>query len=281
MASYATVADLRSYLPQVSEFGMQLITVSGTPFTLSYEGVSTGNLASSATATAVQTALRGITAIGSSGVNVRGKPGGPYTASFQGSLATDAALMTATNATLAPATDDVLQDCLDRATDTVRSTMRSLLADPTFDYLAYAAAATKIVRGIDSRYLRPPVYQSGSVTIVAYQSGSNPSAYTALPAYEWEETGDGRLYRSSGWWTGVDTRYQVTAVWGYGPTPPPSIVEVTLELAVNIWRTRDRGGFVDTVGVDGSGATKHIAGLTNLQQQVLIAQRDQLIAIGV
>src|SRR4029450_4834119 len=116
-------------------------------------------------------------------------PGGPYTASFQGSLATDAALMTATNATVAPATDDVLQDCLDRATDIVRSTMRSLMADPLFDYAAYTAAATKIVRGIDSPYLRLPSYQLASVTIVAYQSGSNPSAYTALQSYEWEETG--------------------------------------------------------------------------------------------
>lgn len=295
MTSYASVDDLRQYLPQVSELGQQQITVEGAPtggtFTLSYEGVASAALAYNATATAVQTALRALTAIGSSGVNVRGRPGGPYTASFQGSLATDAGPLslgtngltggTSPTVTIAPATDAVLQDCLDRSTDTVRSTMRSLLADPLFDYAAYGAAAARIVRGIDSTYLRPPAYQLGSVTIVAYQSGTNPSAYTALASTEWEESGDGRLYRASGWWTGADTRYQITAVYGYGPTPPDSIVEVTLELAVNIWRTRDRGGFVDTVGVDGSGATKHIAGLTNLQQQILIAQRDQLTQIGV
>lgn len=284
MTSYATIADLRAYLPQVPEYGQQLITPTAYPFTLTYEGVATGALASGATATTVQTALRGITAIGSSGVNVRGRPGGPYTATFQGTLATDAALMTATNATVVPATDSVLQDCLDRATDIVRSAMRSLLADPLFDYAAYGVASTKIVRAFDSYYLRLPAYSLGTVTLVEYQSGSNPSTYTTLTSDQWEAQADGRLYRAAGWGGGIASdypRYRITAVWGYGPTPPDAIEQLTLELAVNIWRSRDKGGFTEIVGVNGSGGIKQIAGLNKQQQMTLENLRDQLIQIGV
>lgn len=296
--SYASVAELRAYLPQVPELGQQLITITGSPsggtFTLVYEGVASAALASNATATAVQTALRAITAIGSSGVNVRGRPGGPYTATFQGTLATDAGPLslgtnsltggTVPSVTVAPATDGVLQDCLDRATDIVRTAMRSLLADPLFDYAAYGSASTRIVRGYDTHYLTLPAYQLGSAALVEYQSSSNPSAYTALEAAQWEASADGRLYRASGWgglYAGTDPRYRITAVWGYGPTPPDSVVEVTLEQAVNVWRSRDRGGFSEVVGVDGQGAVKQVAGLNKLQMQALTNLRDQLIQIGV
>lgn len=298
MTAYATIADLRAYLPQVPEYGQQLITLTGSPaggtFTLSYEGVATSALAYNATATTVQTALRAITAIGSSGVNVRGRPGGPYTATLQGTLATDAGPLslgtnsltggTAPSVTIAPFTDTLLQSCLDRATDIVRSAMRSLLADPLFDYSAYGAAATKIVRAYDSYYLRLPAYSLGSVTLVEYQSGSNPSTYTTLTSGQWEAQADGRLYRAAGWGGGISgdyPRYRITAVWGYGSTPPDAIEQLTLELAVNIWRSRDKGGFTEIVGVQGAGGIKQIAGLNAQQQMVLENIRNELIEIGV
>jgi len=296
--SYATIADLRAYLPQVPELGQQLLTVQGAPtggtYTLIYEGVASSALAYNATATSVQTALRAIAAIGSAGVNVRGRPGGPYTATFQGTLATDAGpLSLGTNSltggvspsvTVAPATDSVLQSCLDHATGIVQSAMRSLLADETFDYSAWPSATTKIVRGYDSFFLRLPAYQLGTVTLAEYQSGSNPSSYTSLTADQWEATASGTLYRAAGWGGGLYgdyPRYRVTAVWGYGPTPPSAIVELTLELAVNIWRSRDKGGFTEIVGVEGSGGIRQIAGLNKQQQMILEDLRDQLIAIGV
>ena len=295
MTAFASVAQLRAYLPQVPEDGQQLVTINsatGGTFTLTYEGVATAALAWNATATVVQTALRAITAIGSGGVNVKGRPGGPYTVSFQGTLATDAAPLTASAAsltpastiTIAPQSDTVLQSCLDRATDIVRSAMRSLLADPTFDYIAYAAASTKIVKAYDTHYLSIPAYQLGSVTLVEYQSGSYPSTYTTLTADQWEAQSDGRLYRASGWgggYWGDLPRYRITAVWGYGPTPPDAIIELTLELAVNIWRSRDKGGFTEIVGVEGSGGIRMIAGLNKQQQMILENLRDQLIDIGV
>lgn len=274
--SYASVSDLRGYLPQVPEYGQQLITVTGDPFVLTYEGASTAGLAASATATTVQTALRGITAIGTN-VKVTGKPGGPYTASFAGTLATDAALLTATNASVTPATDALLQDCLDRATDIVRSAMRSLLADPTFDYAAWPSASTKVLRSYDTNYLTLPPHQLGTVTLAEYQSGSNPSSYTSLTADQWEQGADGRLYRASGWY---GDRLRVTAVWGYGPTPPLAIEQLTLEVAVNIWRSRDKGGFTEMIGTEG-GQIRQVAGLNKQQQMILENVRDQLIVIGV
>lgn len=295
MTSYATTDDLRAYLPQVADLGVQAITITGATggdtYTLIYEGVATGAILSDATATTVQTALRAIAAIGSSGVNVRGSPGA-YVASFQGTLATDAGPLSSDASGLspggtvqiAPALDAVLSDCLDRASGIVRGAMRSLLADPAFDYAAYTTATAQIVRGWGGQYLAIPAHQIGTVTIVSYEAGSNPATFTALNTNEWDEMSDGRLYRAVGWsgsYGGGQTRYEVTANWGYGATVPPSIVEVTLEVAVNIWRSRDKGGFTDTIGVDGSGATVQVSGLTNLQRQVLTAERDQLIILGV
>lgn len=295
MTSYAGIDALRLYLPQVADLGMQRVTITGDPtggaFTLAYEGTSAAALAYNATATAVQTALRAIAAIGSSGCKVSGQPGA-YVVTFQGTLSSDAGPLTlaangltggtSPDVTIESATDDTLQLCLDNATDIVRKSMRALLADPSFDYAAYGAAATAIARGHGGQYLTIPAHQIGSVTIVAFESGSNPSAFTALSSDEWDEESDGRLYRAVGWAsTGSTPRYQITAIWGYGPDAPGALQQVVLELAVNIWRTRDRGGFTDTVGVNGQGATQHVAGLTNLQKQVLLAERDQLIAIGV
>lgn len=298
MASYATLAALRAYLPQAPDLGQQLITLTGTPsggtFTLAYEGATTAALASNATATAVQTALHALPAIGASGVSVRGRPGGPYTATFGGTLATDAGPLTlavnaltggaAPSVAITSATDTLLQQALDRATDSVRTALRSLLADETFDYAPYGVATTKIVRSYGSGYLRLPAHQAGSVALAEYQSGANPSSYAALTADQWEATATGTLYRASGWGGTVAAdrpRYRITAIWGSGPTPPDAIVETTLELAVNIWRTRDSGGFVDIVGVEGSGGMRQIAGLNKQQAAILMNLRDQMIAIGI
>lgn len=269
--SYATVAQLRQYLPQNPEYGQQTITGGGGAFTLTYEGATTASLAAGATASAVQTALRGLAGIGSTGVNVQGAPGGPWVASFQGQLATNAALLTASGATIVPTTSGLLQSCLDRATETVRGQLRALLADPTFDWVAWPSATTKIVTGVLGEYLYLPPHQAGSVSLVEYMSTTNPANYTAI-ADQWLEE-DGRLWRAAGW---LPQRYRVTAVWGYGPTVPAQAVEVVLELAVNIWRSRDKGGFTEMVGVEGGGAIRAVAGLTKQQQATLIALSQEL-----
>ena len=269
--SYATVAQLRQYLPQIPEYGQQTITGGGGAFTLTYEGATTASLAATATASTVQSALRGLAGIGTSGVNVQGPPGGPWVASFQGQLATNAALLAASGATIAPTTNSLLQSCLDRATETVRGQLRALLADPTFDWAAWPSASTKIVTGVPGEYLYLPSHQAASVSLVEYMSATNPVAYTTITDQWLEE--DGRLWRAAGW---LPQRYRVTAAWGYGPTVPAQAAEVVLELAVNIWRSRDKGGFSEVVGVEGSSAMRVVAGLTKQQQATLVALSQEL-----
>jgi hypothetical protein len=159
--------------------------------------------------------------------------------------------------------DSLLTDCLTRASDLVRQAMRAELRDPDFDYTAYGAASTKIVRGVISQYLTIPIHQAASVTLVEEMTGTNPATYTAI-ADAWLEEGQ-RLYRAGGWWR---SRYRMTAVWGYGATIPASIEEITLELAVNIWRAKDSGGYSE-IGVEGSGALQVIAGLNKRQRDTI------------
>ena len=76
-------------------------------------------------------------------------------------------------------------------------------------------------------------------------------------------------------------RYRVTAAWGYGPDVPSAIEQLTLELAVNIWRSRDKGGFSEIVGADGGGAVRQVARLNKQQQATLQNIAQQLWAVAI
>ena len=265
---FATLAGLRAYLPQVPAYGVQRVTATGGSVVLTYEGASTGSLSSSATATAVEAALKALTPIGSAGVKVSGAPGN-WLVAFQGRLATDAGPLTATGATVENETDALLEDCLTRASDTVRQALRRLLADPTFDYAAWGAASTQVVRSYGGWYLSLPAHQAGSVTAIAYDGGDAVSDWLVEDAV---------LYLAAGWGA---QRYRVMAVWGYGPTVPAAVEQVTLELAVNIWRSKDKGGFSEMVGADGGGAIRVVAGLTKQQEATLRNVAEQLMELAV
>lgn len=172
--------------------------------------------------------------------------------------------------------DDALTNVLTRATGVVRDALRALLDDPAFDYAAYGAAATTIVTAYPTLYLTLPPHQAGSVTLVESTSTSNPTTYAAITD-EWIEEGS-QLYRPAGWTFG---RVRVTAVWGYGETVPAAVEEVTLELAVNIWRRRDSGGYTELPGVAGQGAVRAVAGLNTQQQQALANVAQQLWQVRV
>lgn len=274
--AYATTTELRDYLDQVSEYGQQRITISGSPsggtFTLTYEGAATSALAYNATATQVQAALRAITAIGSSGVNVSGKPGGPWLAKFQGVLATDAALMSATSSltggsspsiAVAAAKDRVLQRALDDATqiiDTLLGAPRG--ASPGSLFPTAGSPSTRVVYGDGTDYLLPPAFVAGSVTTVTAPTGYTVPAYTVIdgvlivtrdglmgPLFG-SEALTGRLYTPlGGWLAGVP--YTVAATFGYSATPD-DIKEACLEIAVDLYRFRDAGS-IKMVGVEGAG----------------------------
>lgn len=138
-------------------------------------------------------------------------------------------------------TDTVLQAVLDRATALIDEVLM-------FSFAAYPGSATsKSIIGRFSRYLELPPHEAGSVTAVVDNNYTVASTdYTVLTS------DDGRrvsLYKST-YWSGP--RVVVTAKWGYGPAPD-SIVEVCLELAVNIWRAKDKAQFSDAIGVDPVG----------------------------
>ena len=70
---------------------VQTVTINGGPsggtFTLTFNGQTTGNLNHNAAAATVQTALQGLSTIGSGNTAVSGSAGGPYTITFGGTLA--------------------------------------------------------------------------------------------------------------------------------------------------------------------------------------------------
>lgn len=81
---------------------LQRITVTGDPFTLSYNGSEpTADLAQTSTAAEVETALEALSTVGASNVNVTGDDGGPFDVVFNDALGNqDVPQMTATNATI-------------------------------------------------------------------------------------------------------------------------------------------------------------------------------------
>jgi predicted phage gp36 major capsid-like protein len=89
---------------------VQTVTVNGTPtggtFTLTYRGATTGTIAYNAAAATVQTALQGLSTIGSGNATVAGSAGGPYTVTFAGALANlNVPQMTADGSSLTGGTD--------------------------------------------------------------------------------------------------------------------------------------------------------------------------------
>lgn len=273
--AYATIAQLRDYLRQIPTWGNVTITLAGATggtFALGYNGLSTGALAYNETAATIEAALCALVPIGPGGVTVAGPPGGPYLVEFQRRLRTDAAPLVATSSltgsaptvTVAQTADAQLQAVLDRATALIRGALRELLADDAFDYGA-PVVGTQIVRGISGFYLPLPPHTAGSVTLVEYSAGYNPATYASLPD-QWLEEG-GRLFRAAGWLAG--DRYRVTASWGYGATAPDQVVQLTLESAVNLWRSRDLGGYAQIVTAEGQTAQRRIAGLNSDQVAAL------------
>lgn len=157
--------------------------------------------------------------------------------------------------------DALLADVLDRATAVVDTVLG-------YSYASYPAASSQKVRGAGGPYLIIPPHQLGTVSAVSL-NGDAVTDYTELAG--------GTLYRVSSlgyprdWYTYY---YDVTAVYGYGAAPT-AVVEVTLELAVSIWKAKDAASFTDVVGVDGGGAVGYQRALTDRQRMILTAERNK------
>jgi hypothetical protein len=156
--------------------------------------------------------------------------------------------------------DAFLETILERATTIVDGVLR-------FSFAAYGAASDEDVYcDGTSIYLDLPQHEAASVSAVAQISGKGTSSETTEAVTDYEELGDGRLYREAGWTKGV--WYRVTAAWGYGPAPE-DVVEVTLEVARNIYLGRNTSSTSNVVGANGEGAVQYNRALTWAQLSVL------------
>jgi hypothetical protein len=181
------------------------------------------------------------------------------------SYATVSQLRAYLNQTPGTVTDATLQDTLDRATAIITEYM-------SFAFSAYGILATnKDVRiPGPSKFLELPAYQSGTIAEVSllYAKGSDGEGTQLLDSDDYSILEDGRLYRYVGWPTDW---LRVKAIWGYGPAPL-SVVQVCLEVAVNLWLTRDRGMSTLASGAEGGGSLVH-------QRALTLEQRDRLDAV--
>ena len=74
--------------------------------------------------------------------------------------------------------------------------------------------------------------------------------------------------------TSLYSYYAIIAAWGYGP-PPPAIVGICKEIAVNIWQSRKAGRFSRIVGVSGGSGVGYELAFTPTQQSVIRGVRNQ------
>lgn len=155
--------------------------------------------------------------------------------------------------------DALLEDLLERATAIITEALGFAFGD-------YGERATaRDVLHKRGKLLFLPAYKQGSITKVEMLSGRGLSDESAEEVNGYVD--DGRwLYHDNGWAAGC--WYRVTALWGYGP-PPASISEVTLEVAVNIWRGRDASQWSGTIGVEGQGSMQYNRALTWAQRSII------------
>ncbi len=169
--------------------------------------------------------------------------------------------------------DADIQAVLDRAHSIVNDALG-------FSFSEYGETASdKDVRGQGGEWLWPPAYKAASVTGITRVSarGEDDESEEAVSGYVVDEDlRPYRIWRAYGWTPGA--WYRVTAIWGYGPAPE-SIVEVELEVAVNIWRSRDAPGFTDAMGVSGEGGFTVHRALTWAQRSIIDGVRVQYLGM--
>lgn len=144
-----------------------------------------------------------------------------------------------------------------------------------FEFAAWGSATDKdIYLERDSEVLRLPAHKAASVVSVKYVSERGTATESTEDVADWLEEDNGDLYRYAGWSAGW---YRVNAVWGYGPAPA-SVIEVELEVAVNIWRSKDAASFGDAVGIEGQTITVNRA-LTWAQRAILDGIRRRYLGV--
>lgn len=165
--------------------------------------------------------------------------------------------------------DPLLSTILDRATDLVDDALG-------FSFAAYGSTKTErdVWSGNGGDYLLLPAYKSGSldsVYLVTDRGGDYEDDTTEVDDYTEDERW--RLWRGAKW--PRRTWYRCKAIWGPGAAPE-SIIEVTIEIAVNIWRGRDAGAF-DRSGAEGGGSIAYARALTWSQRNAIDRVKMQFL----
>ncbi|HPL30958.1 MAG TPA: hypothetical protein PLG21_23175 [Anaerolineae bacterium] len=167
--------------------------------------------------------------------------------------------------------DALLATVLERAHEIVNDALG-------FEFTAWGATVT--TRDVEcrheGRWLEVPYHKPASITLVKSLSGRGTTYEALTDESDWLEEADGRLYRGGGW--GLGTWYRISALWGYG-SPPASIVEVEIEIAVNIWRGRDASSWQSDVGTDGQGAVGFNRALTWAQRSIIDGVRQRVLGV--
>lgn len=278
MALGLSTADLRAYLDQVPDIAAQRITVTGSPsggtYTLTYASSTTAAIAYNATAATVQTALVAVAASVSDAapLQVYGKAGGPYLVVFSARSGKTASVFalgtnsltggTTPSVTVAPALDAILGDVLERA----EAIVEDALAPVVFASYGTATSIDVLSQAQPSVYLKPPIHQAGSITAVKTIPRPGAPIADEDDVDEWTQR-DGYLILGS-MWAGRQW-YRITAVFGYGPAPAAA-QQLALEVAVNIWRSKDRGLYSEIQGAEDGGSVRYIGGLTATQRMMAL-----------
>lgn len=166
-----------------------------------------------------------------------------------------------------------LAEILDRA-----SAIVDLVVGYTFDT---ATVGTRVVYGDGTSYLPLPPFETGTVTTVTSISSVTVPNYVvegnSLRAVDSQgiKPSYPRTYHRHAWYTGYEddvtnghvvlfgggrvttawragVPYTVSAAWG-SASINPAVVEATLEIAADIYKTKD-AGFATVIGVEGAGA---------------------------
>lgn len=163
--------------------------------------------------------------------------------------------------------DALLSSVLERATAIVEAELGFAFAP--WDYLA---EARDVYTGAGGAWLYLPAHMPESVVKVALVALRGTGDESTAEVTTYLEDSRYRLYRDDGW---LPRRwYRVTAVWGYGAAPA-EIVEVTLEVAVNIWRGRDAMNWSTELGASGGGSTPYRRALTWAQRSIIERVKQQ------
>lgn len=174
------------------------------------------------------------------------------------------------------AEDALMEIILDRATEIADLALTFSFAD----WPEYGGATERDIRAIGGQYLWPKCYQPTTLTKIeaVYSRGRATETTTEVEDWICEESElPYSVYRDAGWIRGQ--WYRLTAVWGYGPAPE-SIKQVTLEVAVNLWGSRDSRQISDVIGVEGGGAVGYQRALTNRQKLILDSVKLKYQGVG-